>query len=619
MCGFTGIINFSPNNKVSEQVLKRMNTTIAHRGPDEESYYIKDNIGLGFQRLSIIDLEQGKQPMTDSEKKFWIVFNGEIYNYQNLKNELIADGYKFTTNSDTEVIINCYKKYGQECVQKLRGMFAFILWDSINNAVFMARDRFGIKPLFYLVHNEGIVFASELKALLNSGFSKKEINIKALDSFFTYNYILSPYTIYQDIHKLSAAHTLFIDLNQTNKILTPKKYWHPTFAPDYSLDFNDYTSMIDQKLKETVNNHLVSDVPVGAFLSGGIDSNSVVSKMTQLYRSQVKTFTIGFEENNFDESSLASISAKKFNTNHHELIINKNSALELEKIIDMYGEPFGDSSAIPTYFVSKLAANHVKVVLSGDGGDEFFGGYDLYRRLLKMKNFNIPSFIRYPLFRGLSKILPERLPGKRFSYILSQNPDYSYAYFNNMWYDEKAKVFNQDILNQIRKDPIQKVKIEHIKNSSTTEYLSKMMELDILTYLTDDILTKVDRASMANSLEVRVPIIDHEFFEVAMKIPGKYKIKEETGKYIFREAMRKNLPEEIYTQKKRGFAIPIYEWFKSDLNDFMKDSINTGNTLTEYFQPNYLNKIKNTKNLGSLISRVWPIIVFNTWLNKIHK
>lgn len=619
MCGFTGLINFSSDNNASLSVLKEMNASITHRGPDEEEYYINKNIGLGFRRLSIIDLKQGKQPMSDVTQKIWIVFNGEIYNFKELKSELLGSGFQFKTNSDTEVIINCYKKYGEDCVNKLRGMFAFVIWDEINNKVFLARDRFGIKPLYYIIHKEGIAFASEINALLKTNISKKNISYKAVDSFFTYGYILSPYSIYSDIFKLSAAHTLTIHLPDKGINSKPKKYWSPEFQIDNTISFDDYVNLIDEKLSETVKKHLISDVPVGAFLSGGVDSNAVVSKMAKLYKGQLKTFTIGFEENEYDESGIAKLAAQKYGTEHHELIIHKNSALHLEDIITMYGEPFGDSSAIPTYFVSKLAAEHVKVVLSGDGGDEFFGGYNSYQRLQKNESFNVPAFIRYPVFRSLSKILPEKLPGKRLSYTLAQNPKHAYAYFNNVWNDEKSKIFTKDLLHSIKNDPVQQIKIDYIKNSQSTDFLSKMMELDILTYMTDDILTKVDRASMANSLEVRVPIIDHEFFDLAMKIPSKYKVAKGKGKYIFREAMRENLPPEVYSMKKKGFTIPISNWFKDDLNDFIHDTLNEGDSIKEYIQPSYLKKLKNTKNLGSLTSRIWPIVVFNCWLNKIHK
>lgn len=618
MCGIAGIAHFNFSHKVILKDLKDMTDTIFHRGPDDEGHLVDNNIGLGFRRLSIIDLSLGHQPMSDSLKKVWIVFNGEIYNYHILRSDLTNLGYRFSTNSDTEVIVNCYLEYGEKCLEKLRGMFAFVVWDKEKNKLFIARDRFGIKPLYYLLDSNGIVFASELKAVYRTNYSKKEIDIKAVDSFFTYGYILSPLTIYKDIKKLPAGHSLSIDLDNPTKTYSPKRYWHPTFSIDYNTSFEDYQYQIREKLRESTKAHLVSDVPVGAFLSGGVDSNSVVSMMSSEYEGKLKTFTIGFEDNKYDESRIAKLTSEKYKSEHHELIINKESALNLEKIISLYDEPFGDSSAIPTYFVSKLAAQHVKVVLSGDGGDEFFGGYDSYRRLLKMSRINLPQSVKYPIFRSLSKILPGNLPGKRFSYTLAQKKMHQYAYFGHMWYDEKSDFFIPEVLRQIRNDPIHRLKTGYLDDSVSNDYLSKMMELDILTYMPDDILTKVDRASMANSLEVRVPIIDHEFFELAMKIPSNHKVKPEKGKYIFREAMRDYLPQEVYNLPKQGFKIPITEWFKDDLNDFVHDNLNSDNSITDFVQRSYLEKLQHTNKLGSKITRIWPIIVFNYWLNNLH-
>lgn len=619
MCGFTGIVNFESSNPCNPRLLKDMNDLIKHRGPDDEGYCIQQNVGLGFRRLSIIDLEHGAQPMSDQAESCWVVFNGEIYNYKELRSALKSQGCAFRTHSDTEVIINAYKTYGEDCVNHLRGMFAFVIWDKINNKLFMARDRFGIKPLHYLINKTGVVFGSELKSVIKSGYSDRQIDSMAVDSFFTYGYILSPHTIYKDIKKLPPAHTLSVYLDGQKKDLTPKRYWQPVFSPDDTLSIEDYKAQLREKLMETVDKHLVSDVPVGAFLSGGIDSNSVVSAMSSRYRDKIKTFTVGFDENEFDESHLARLTAKKYHTDHHEIRITKSSALHLEQIIGMYDEPFSDSSSIPTYFVSRLAAQHVKVVLSGDGGDEFFGGYNAYQRLQKMQQLSMPNGIRFPVFRALSMLLPEKLPGKRFSYTMAQDPAYVYAYFNHMWRDEKKRVFHPDFYNHVQANPVQNLKIQHLKNSLSDEYLSRMMELDVLTYMPDDILTKVDRASMANSLEVRVPLIDHEFFSLAAKIPAKHKIHNKQGKYIFREAMRDMLPPEVYTFKKRGFTIPINKWFKDDLRDFTHESLQEGDAITEFIKPQFLQKLKQTENLGSLITRVWPMVVFNSWLNKVHK
>jgi asparagine synthase (glutamine-hydrolysing) len=614
MCGFVGLVHFDQNHLVDRNLLISMNNVQHHRGPDEDGIFIESNIGLAFKRLSIIDLVSGQQPMKDHLSECWIVFNGEIYNFKELKTELLAKGYLFNNESDTEVILNCYKEYGENCVKKLRGMFSFVIWDKRKNSLFLARDRFGIKPLHYIVFKNGIAFSSELKALLKGDFSKRQVNYQAIDSFFTYGYILTPNTIYDDIKKLPAAHTLQIDLDQPFSKHASKKYWQPTFSADKSLSFEDSSSLLIAELRDSVDKHLISDVPVGAFLSGGIDSNSVVALASQIYENRLKTFTIGFEEERFDESHLARIASKKYGTDHHELIIRRNSALELEKIIGHYDEPFNDSSSIPTYFVSKLAAEHVKVVLSGDGGDEFFGGYNSYRRLLMMRKLQLPSIISSPIFSTISRMIPSHITGKRFAHQMAQNPKYYYAFFNTLMSYARKDFFNGDWLHLIEANPIQKVKMDYIDRSNSDEYLSKMMELDILTYLTDDILTKVDRASMAHSLEVRVPIIDHEFFAFAGKVPVQHKIKKKTGKYVFRESMKKFLPEEIYSFPKRGFTIPISRWFKEDLNDFIADNLDLNGPLSEFLNKSYIKKLKCRENLGSMIIQVWPIVVFNQWL-----
>lgn len=614
MCGFVGIVYFDKEKRVDPNLLVEMNNVQHHRGPDEDGIFIENNIGFGFKRLSIIDLKSGQQPMCDASKKYWIVFNGEIYNFLELKNELIIKGYKFLNNSDTEVILNCYKEYGNECVSKLRGMFSFVIWDSISNKVFFARDRFGIKPLHYIIFKEGIAFSSELKSLFKGDLSKRIVDSKAVDSFFTYGYILSPNTIYTDIKKLPASHTMEVQLAKGYKDYQPVKYWHPTFVADESISFDEYAELIVEGLRDSVKKHLISDVPVGAFLSGGIDSSAVVSIAASIYPGKLKTFTIGFEDGRYNEANLARLTSKMYDTDHHELIITKSSALLLEEIISIYDEPFNDSSAIPTYFVSKLAAEHVKVVLSGDGGDEFFGGYDTYRRLQWMRKLQIPRLIRVPLFNTISNIIPSHVKGKRFAHQMAQNPEYYYVYFNQLTSYSRKEFFTKDWLYKIEADQIQYVKTSYINNSSSDDYISKMMELDILTYMPDDILTKVDRASMANSLEVRVPIIDHEVFKLVQKIPIKYKINKDIGKFILRESMKKQLPEEIYRFPKRGFTIPINLWFKSDLNDFIGDNLDPNSHLSEYINKVYLKKLKAKTNLGSLVVQIWPLVVFNQWL-----
>lgn len=617
MCGFTGIWYAHSDRKIDLEILQEMIRVITHRGPDDGGYHISGNLGLGFRRLSIIDLEAGHQPMCDLHERAWIVFNGEIYNYRQLRFELEALGYKFRTNSDTEVIINAYLEYDEAFVNRLRGMFAFAIWDKKNNKIILGRDRFGVKPLYYALNNNRIVFGSEMKCILKGKFSEKEIDWQAVDSYFSYGYILNPLSIYKDIRKLQPGHLLIIETNGSKLTCKLKKYWQPVFEEDNSINFEDYKEKIREKLKESVKAHLVSDVPVGAFLSGGIDSNAVVSTMAKISPEQVKTFSIGFKESGFNEAILAKKSAAQYGTDHTELYLEPESPSIIESIIDMYDEPFADSSAIPTYFVSKLASQSVKAVLSGDGGDELFGGYDTYRRLLKMQNLRCPIRLGRPVFSLLSRIIPPEVKGKRFLHTLTKDPSKAYAYFMDIWEKEKHSFYHPEIFDLVRQNPAVEIKLNYLIKSKSPDFISRMMELDISSYMVDDILTKVDRSSMANSLEVRVPIIDHEFFELASRIPSSMKIKGQTGKYIFREAMKAQIPDFIYSHPKRGFTAPINKWFKGDWSQFsaqMLDEAKSSNIIS----PKYINNLLQKENSGSLITRIWPIIVLTSWLRNIH-
>ncbi|MBN2821336.1 MAG: asparagine synthase (glutamine-hydrolyzing) [Bacteroidales bacterium] len=616
MCGFVGQVNFNQGDVVSEQSIQTMLNTIKHRGPDESKIYVNKQVGLGFARLSIIDLVDGSQPMLDQSQNFVITFNGEIYNYQQLKGDLTAQGVAFKTKSDTEVLLELFKKEGVRSLSKLKGMFAFCIYDIRNQKITIARDHFGIKPMYFYKDSKGLAFASELKAILALNRTSRDIDFQALDSYFSYGYIMSPNTIYKDVKKINPGHYLQIDLNDPTNV-SQQKYWTPTFVEDHKTSYSEFKSIIKDTLSESVRAHLISDVPVGAFLSGGLDSSSVVSLIPPDIRSSLKTFTIGFSESGYNESEFARESSLKYGTQHYELKLKAESALEIEKFVSMYDEPFADSSAVPTYFVSKLAAEHVKVVLSGDGGDELFGGYEYYKRLMWMRKIPFPYLLRHPLFTMLANWLPEEYPGKRFSYTLAQKRQEYFFYFMQTWDLEKKKLFHKDIQSDIFENQSVNQKINIFNNSASDTYFSKIFELDVLTYMTDDILTKVDRASMANSLEVRVPIIDKDVFKVASSVPLKYKIKDKKGKYILRETMQDNLTENVFLGKKRGFAIPVNKWFKSDFNEFLGDHLNSA-LLKEYISADYIDSLLNKKDMGSLSTRIWPLIMFSSWLKQIH-
>lgn len=616
MCGITGVVYFEKDRKVTHQQLKAMTDTIIHRGPDDDGVFISDNVGLGFRRLSIIDLSSGHQPMTDVQEQAWIVFNGEIYNYQKLRKELELKGRIFRTNSDTEVILNSYLEYGDDFVNTLRGMFAFAIWDKRYNKIVLGRDRFGIKPLYYSLDSERLVFGSEMKTILKGKFSQKQIDWQAVDSYFSYGYILSPLSIYKDIRKLSPGHILIIETVNNRYTGTLKKYWKPEFNEDTTFSFDDYKEQIREKLNETVKAHLVSDVPVGAFLSGGIDSNAVVSMMIKNYPDKVKTFSIGFKDSKYNEAIISKKCSEYYGTEHTELYLKPESADLIDSIIDFYDEPFADSSAIPTYFVSKLAAEKVKVVLSGDGGDEFFAGYNMYQRMQSIHKFRNIIRLTRPISKAISNSMPFSMKGKRFLYSLTKNPAHIYAYTMQFNEKEKGILFHKDTIKKIEENPAVKIKIGHL-NESKSDNISPLLELDISTYMVDDILTKVDRVSMANSLEVRVPIIDHEFFELAARIPIEMKIRDKVGKYIFRESIKAQIPEEVYKKPKSGFTIPVNDWFGNNLLDYSYETLKNAET-TGIFNSEYLALLIKNHNLGSQITRVWSILAFAKWFERIH-
>lgn len=618
MCGICGKINFDKNKKIELNELKLMTDSIIHRGPDDEGFYIDSNVGLGFRRLSIIDLSTGHQPLANEDDSVWVIFNGEIYNFQELRDNLIKQGHSFKTKTDTEVIVHMYEQYGKRCVEFFRGMFAFVIYDSNKKLLFGARDRFGIKPFYYHFSKSSFAFGSEIKSLLKDKEISREINLSALDSFFTYGYTADDLSIYKSIKKLKPAHYLEIDIKKHD--LKIEKYWDVNFEPDYSKTEEEWCEEIDDVLSESVKLRLISDVPLGAFLSGGIDSSSVVALMTKYSNSPVKTFSIGFKEQGFNELQYAREIAEKYNTEHHEKIIEPESIDLLPKLVDAYDEPFADSSAIPTYYVSKFAREYVTVALSGDGGDELFAGYNNFPEIRNYKRFNILPDGFNKLFWGkIHDSIPLESKGKGFTYRLSKNKDNVAAYFSLYTQTERRNLYNKDVWNEVNKNLTEKYKENLLHESKSKEFIGKLQELFIHTYLVDDILTKVDRASMQNSLEVRVPILDHKFAELTFKIPAGLKLKGKEKKYIFKKAMKKYLPENILTHKKQGFTIPLNVWFRNDLKEYINDRLlNGSNNLSPYIDKSYLYKLVNGNAKGSrnLTWKIWPLLFLDVWLEK---
>jgi len=619
MCGICGKIYFDHSRAVNKSELKGMTDLLVHRGPDDEGFYINRNIGLGFRRLSIIDLTTGHQPLTNEDETIWIVFNGEIYNFLDLRRDLMKKGHTFRTKTDTEVIVHLYEEYGKDCVQYLRGMFAFAIWDEKNRKVFCARDRFGIKPFFYYYDDEQFIFGSELKLILNSNDVKQEIDFLSLDSYFAYGYTTGRKTIFKNIQKLEPANIL--ELSLLDRKIDISKYWGIIFEPDYSKSEEQWCEEIEECLSESVKMHLISDVPLGAFLSGGIDSSSVVALMSKHSSMPVKTFSIGFKEKRYYELSFAREIAKKYQTEHHEKIIQPDSIALLPILVQAYDEPFAESSAIPTYYISKFAREFVTVVLSGDGGDELFAGYDSYLKLNSFYKYNITSNAFNKVFWGnIYKMIPSKVKGKGITYFLSKEPETLGAYFSVITQPERTKLYKPEIWEQIKKMPAESYKEAIITNSLSEDFVSKMQELDVRTYLVDDILTKVDRASMQNSLEVRVPILDHKVAELSFRIPSRLKLKNRKKKYIFKKAMSKYLTPNVINHKKQGFVVPLNMWFKSDLKTYVHDRLNTKNSfISRYLDTKIVIKMINDHNTGmrDLNQKIWALLFLDAWLE--HK
>jgi asparagine synthase (glutamine-hydrolysing) len=624
MCGITGLVNFNTERAIKPAVLKNMSDSIYHRGPDDEGHYIHRNVGLGFRRLSIIDVNSGHQPMSNENDSIYIVFNGEIYNYLEQREKLKQKGYSFKTKTDTEVILLLYQEYGVDCLQYLRGMFAFAIWDNNKQQMFCARDRFGIKPFYYYRDQEKFVFGSEIKAILKSGHIEKTISLDALDSYFAFGYITSDLSIYKNIKKLQPAHYLLLSF-KNKPTIEIKRYWEIHFEPDYSKSEKRWQEEIEECFSETVKLHMISDVPLGAFLSGGIDSSSVVAMMARNSDRPVKTFSIGFKEQKFNELKYAREIANKYGCEHHEQIVESESISLLPKLVNAYDEPFADASAIPTYYVSKLAREFVTVALSGDGGDELFAGYTGYTKFKKIRSFPLnftKPFLNKLIWGSIHNLLPLNIKGKGLMYFLSQHKEFAFAYQTIWTREERRKLIdNQDA--RIGNQGTELYKEEILRNKNSHDIITNFQYLDIKTYMVDDILTKVDRASMMNSLEVRVPMLDHVFAELSFKIPWNLKLKGDMKKYILRKSMENYLPKTILNHPKQGFGVPLALWFKRDLKEFVNDTLLSKNPLlSNYLNKNYVKKIvlEDRKGKRDFNLKIWSLIILEQWLkqNQFH-
>lgn len=620
MCGICGIFNFGSEEAVDISTLKRMCTVMSHRGPDDEGFFVERNIGLGMRRLSIIDLSTGHQPISNEDGTIWIVFNGEIYNHLIIRKELESKGHKFSTKTDTETIVHAYEEYGENCVDELRGMFAFAIWDNAKKKLFLARDRVGIKPLYYYIDDKRLIFGSELKVILEHPGIPKDLDFGALDNFLTFEYIPAPLTIFKNVKKLSQAHTLSIENNR----VSINEYWKLHFR-EVKRSEEEICEELYEILKEAVKMRLMSDVPLGAFLSGGIDSSTVVGLMSEVMDKPVKTFSIGFDDPSYNELKYARIVAKHFGTDHTELVIKPDIADWVDKLIKYLDEPFGDFSIFPTFLVSELTRKHVTVSLSGDGGDELFAGYEHYvANRIDSYYRKLPTIFREKLIPYVvSKVPPSSqkkgLVNKVKRFVEGTLHPCSLRHFRWAKFfseEEKAVLYSEGVKRDLEDVDTYLPFTKYLSESNGADYLDQELFADIKTYLCDDILVKVDRMSMANSLEARVPFLDHKFVEFVATIPSRMKLNGFKSKYILRKAMERILPKEILYRNKQGFSIPIKNWLKDELKPLMEDMLSPKRIRREgLFNPEYIDRLKaeHLSGVANHSHRLWSLMVFEIW------
>jgi asparagine synthase (glutamine-hydrolysing) len=617
MCGICGFFEPRDGRLAQRATLKAMADTISHRGPDDEGFYTCGSLGLAHRRLSIIDLEGGHQPLSNEDDTVWIVFNGEIYNFEELNRRYLASGHSFKTRSDTETIIHLYEELGEACFAEMRGMFAIALWDARRKKLVLARDRLGKKPLFYSWNGKRLSFASEIKALFPGGGVSTEMDLEALSDYFSYQYVPAPKTIYRSVRKLRPAHYLVVDANGLREV----PYWDIRFDQTRQLSEAEWCDAFLEEYRTAVKSRLVSDVPLGAFLSGGVDSSSVVALMND-FQPPVTTCSIGFSENSYDEAHEAKTFAASLGANHFEHIVQPRAIDLVSKLAWHFDEPFGDSSAIPTYYVSKVAREHVTVVLSGDGGDENFAGYRRYKLTLWEEHLRrrIPPALRRSVIGPLGEIYPKLGWAPRV--FRAKNTLQSLArpmidgYFHGVSCCPpalKRSLLNADVWKALGGYDSVEVLRYHYDHADTPDPLSRIQYVDMKTYLVDDILTKVDRASMANSLEVRCPLLDHKLMELIAQMPSGLKLRNGRGKYIFKKSLERILPAAVLTRKKKGFAVPVAEWFRGELKEFGYDAIvaRRDDVLNGAFLERCWNQHQRGQRDWSPL--LWCVLMFKSW------
>lgn len=629
MCGIAGLLD-AERRPIDPGLLKSLCDGLCHRGPDDEAYYLRAGIGLGQRRLSIIDLSGGRQPMSNENGTVWVTSNGEIYNFHELRRCLEGLGHRFATDSDTEVIIHGYEEWGADCVTRLRGMFAFALWDEQHEQLLIARDRVGKKPLFYTIADGQFVFASELQALLRHPAVPREVDPTAIDDYLTYGYIPAPKAAFRGIRKLPPAH--YLTLAPGNALgsvddLRARRYWQLEYRPTLALSEAEAAEGLLEQLTEAVRLRLIADVPLGAMLSGGIDSGVVVALMSRLSDRPVNTFSVGFEEQAYNELPAARLVAQRYGTNHHELIVRAKALEVLPTLVRHYGEPFADSSAVPTYYVAQLIRQHVKVALNGDGGDECFAGYPRYLGSAVADHYHrLPRALRQGVIEPAVATIPGELPLgghlrqlKRFLPAAALPRDERYlrwvSYFTP---DQKDTLYSSAFRQQLNGHRGSDWLLREFAaiGADGLDRVNTLLAVDVRSYLAYDLLVKMDIATMANSLEARSPFLDHQLLEYCARLPSHYKLRGRTLKYLLKRVAADLLPAENLRRGKMGFGAPVGQWMRHELRPLLEEVLLSRRAFERgYFQPAAVQQLVTAHLSGAVdhTFRLWSLLWLELW------
>ena len=629
MCGIVGLFHSAGRRDFDRALLTRMNDSQLHRGPDGGGLFLEPGIGLGHRRLAIIDLTGGAQPLYNEDESVVVVYNGEIYNFKELMDELLAAGHVFRTRCDTEVIVHAWEEWGDKCVERFRGMFAFALWDRNRQTLFLARDRLGIKPLYYSLLADGtLVFGSELKSLLVHPAVPREMDPTAIEEYFAYGYVPDPKTIYRSVFKLAPGHTL--EWRRGAPEPRPRQYWDISFEPSDHRTEGDVCEDLIGQLREAVELRMIAEVPLGAFLSGGVDSSAVVAMMAEASDRPVNTCSISFADRKYDEARFATMVAERYETDHFVEQVDPDAYDLIDRLSSLYDEPFADSSAMPTYRVCALARKRVTVALSGDGGDEVFAGYRRYRwhdyeeRVRRI----LPDSIRRPLFGFLGNAYPKMdwapKPLRAKSTLQSIGRDSVGGFFHSVsvLYDGiRQPLYSDSFRRELQGYHAREVLDTVMAAAPSDDHISRVQYADMKTYLAGDILTKVDRASMAHSLEVRVPLIDHKFIEWSARLPSSLKLSGSEGKHIFKKSLEPYLPPDVLYRDKMGFSVPLGAWFRGPLKDRVRSAL-CGRVLEEtgIFDMSRLRTIVDQHQSGvrEHSAAMWALLMFESFLREVH-